>query len=460
MIDCLMVAVLVLTQTPAGGQATNTAVQSPCASNSAARTEAEQAALAEYNARRQRMGRSADDQMAMARWCQEHGLRAEALVHAAAAVERDPRKDAAWKLLGFQKIDGRWLDEGQAREELEQKKADREWAPRLTALHKALHGPRKQTKLAARKQAAEATEAREALARIEAPRAVPAVYREFARGTPDDQVIAVQIFGQIPSPLASKALAALAIYGSDPEVRRKATETLRGREPADYVDALLGLLVEPLRFEVRPDQLGIGGIGSPGVLVIEGEYQKLQRTYVGVNAVRRVADARFHRARRRLHHVRPGWLPGPPSQGRSNPLPAPGRPGISKRGHGRPGPTGGGSRPDQGRERRTPRVQWHHLPRAQVRHRQGPPGRSADLEGLAGRQSRITPGGTGTRPDPETDLLPVREALRDGLAGVQQPGGNLQDVRDGAFHLKTFGPTRETSGPEVLFADATAVNSI
>jgi hypothetical protein len=285
MIDRLMLAVLMLMQAP--GQvpapATGAAAGPSRATGAAATTVAEPAVLAEYNARRAHMGRSEDDQIAMARWCQEHGLRAEAIVHAGIAIERDPKRDAAWKLLGFRKVDGRWLNEEQAHAELEQKEADREWAKRLTSWHKALHGPRKTNKLAARKQAEEADSAREALDRLTDPSAVRTVYREFARGAPPDQEIAVQLFGQIRAPLATTALASLTIYGATPEIRRKATESLRGREPADYAGLLIGLLAKPIHYEVQPDRSGIGGIGSPGVLEIEGEETRLRRTYVGVS---------------------------------------------------------------------------------------------------------------------------------------------------------------------------------
>jgi hypothetical protein len=283
MIDRLMVATLMLLQTPPQKPATDTTASAPRAASKPGRTEAGQVDPGEYYSRRQLVGRSAGAHLALAQWCRDHNLRDEAILHANLALALDPRKDAARKMLGFQKIHGRWYTEEAAREELTQEKADREWAPKLTAWHKALHGPSKKTKLAAQKRAEEAASARDALARIDDARAVPAVYREFGRGAPNDQEIAVQIFGQIPAPMASKALAALAVYRTTPETRRIAIETLRQRKPADYVEALLGLLTPPLRYEVRPDSTGIGGVGSPGVLVIEDKHHRLERTYVGVD---------------------------------------------------------------------------------------------------------------------------------------------------------------------------------
>ena len=44
-----------------------------------------------------------------------------------------------------------------------------------------------------------------------------------------DQLILIQVLGQIDKPLSSKVLAMLAVYGKTPDVRRRATEILRGR---------------------------------------------------------------------------------------------------------------------------------------------------------------------------------------------------------------------------------------
>ncbi len=117
-------------------------------------------------------------------------------------------------------------------------------------------------------------------ARIEAeaisnPRAVQAIYSEFGVRSPKDQVIAIQLLGQIDTPLSSKVLALMAVYGKTPDVRRRATETLRRRDADDYLPVLVALLQDPLKYEVRP----VGGPGSPGVLFIEGERANVRRVY-------------------------------------------------------------------------------------------------------------------------------------------------------------------------------------
>ncbi len=226
------------------------------------------AALADYNGRRDKTPDTAAAQWKLALWCEQAGLKPEAYVHFGRVIEIDPRRDEAWRKLGFKKHDGRWMDDRQIAAEAERKKADATWAPRLKTWHKAIHDRKKPDP---RKR----DEAQAALDRITDPRAIPAIYREFGGGGAADQAVAVQLLGQVESPLASKALAFLAVYGKSPTVRRLATETLRGRPAGDYLDLLVGMMKDPLRFEVRP----VGGPGSPGVLFVEGERFNVQRFY-------------------------------------------------------------------------------------------------------------------------------------------------------------------------------------
>jgi len=67
----------------------------------------------------------------------------------------------------------------------------------------------------------------------------------------------------------------LAVYGKTPDVRRRATETLRGRDSDDYLPILVNLLSDPLEYEVRP----VGGPGSPGILYVQGQRFNVRRFY-------------------------------------------------------------------------------------------------------------------------------------------------------------------------------------
>ena len=224
---------------------------------------AESQALAKYNVMRADVADSATAHWKLALWCEQNGLRPEASFHFGKVIELDPKRDAAWQKLGFKKNDGRWMTPEQILAEDELKKSEKVWLAQLKKCHKEIHGGKKQA------------DAQATLDAITDPSAVSSIYREFGGGGARDQEIAVQLLGQIESPVASKVLALLAVYGKTPNVRRLATETLRGRKADEFLDFLVALMKDTLQYEVRP----VGGPGSPGVLFVEGEKFNVRRFY-------------------------------------------------------------------------------------------------------------------------------------------------------------------------------------
>lgn len=93
------------------------------------------ALLAEYRDRRAKTKDDPDAQWTLALWCEENGLKAEAVAHFTAVVKRDPKRDAAWRHLGFKKRGQNWVTDAQLAEEKaeadRQKQADRHWKPLL-----------------------------------------------------------------------------------------------------------------------------------------------------------------------------------------------------------------------------------------------------------------------------------------------------------------------------------------
>ncbi|MFO0908145.1 MAG: hypothetical protein U0794_07265 [Isosphaeraceae bacterium] len=220
--------------------------------------------LAEYNARAAATPDRAGPQWDLALWCEKNGLKAEAYTHLAAVVRLDPTRAGAWQKLGFTKRDGLWLNPEELAESDRQRAANALWAPKLKAIHKNIHagGPKQEA-------------AEEALAAIDDPRAVPALFKEFGQSGATDQLIAVRALGHLASPLSSRLLATLSIYGRTAEIRRQSVETLRSREPKDYLPVLAGMLLDPIKYEVHP----VGGPGSEGVLFLNGKRFNVRRVY-------------------------------------------------------------------------------------------------------------------------------------------------------------------------------------
>lgn len=225
------------------------------------------ARLAEYNARRERMENRVEGHWKLAVWCEEVGLKPEARAHFDTVTRLDPTRDAAWKRLGFKKMGKRWVtDEQVLAEKTEreaQRAADHAWKPLLTKWRAWLHEKGKKDK------------AEEGLAGLDDPRAVASVWAVFAEGDGAHQARAVQLLGQIDAPGASRALALMAVQGGTSEVRKAATETLRRRDPRDFVDFLISMIGTQLKYQVR----AVNGPNAPGELFVEGAKYNLRRVY-------------------------------------------------------------------------------------------------------------------------------------------------------------------------------------
>lgn len=73
-------------------------------------------------------------QWKLALWCEQNGLKAEAYAHFAAVVRLDPKREAAWRKLGFKRHGGRWLTDEQIATTEEQKAADKPTIEELVPL--------------------------------------------------------------------------------------------------------------------------------------------------------------------------------------------------------------------------------------------------------------------------------------------------------------------------------------
>ncbi len=230
---------------------------------------ARKALLQEYMQRRVKAPDKADDQWRLALWCEQNGLNEQALAHLHRVVQLDPRRDAAWRRLGYKKTGSRWakpeLVTAEKAELEAQVRANKFWRPRLEHLREALGGRNRDKRAAAA----------QALGQITDPRAVPMVWAVFARGTAANQQAAVQILGQVNAPGASRALTLMSLFSTSPEIRRQAVEILRRRDPREFAGLLVGMIRDRVKYKINR----VGGPGSPGALTVEGDKADTQRRY-------------------------------------------------------------------------------------------------------------------------------------------------------------------------------------
>ena len=187
---------------------------------------ARQELIREYLRRRARTPDRTDAQMKLAAWCEENGLKEQALAHFNEVIRIDPSREGAWKHLGYRRQGNRWVQPAELaaekQEAARQKQADKQWRPRLEKWRSDLQSKDK-TKRA---------KAEHALTEVTDPRAVPVIWSLFVRGNERQQQAAVPMLGQIDGPSASYGLAALAVFSPWPEVRGLATDTLKHRDRA------------------------------------------------------------------------------------------------------------------------------------------------------------------------------------------------------------------------------------
>jgi hypothetical protein len=220
-------------------------------------------ARVEYLDRKDRLLSSARGHWELGLWCERNGLEDEARSQFSEVIRLDPSRDAAWERLGYSKVDGRWMTEAQVAAAEAQEEANKVWGPRLSRLHDQLQDDRLRE------------EATLELLGIADPAAVPSIWNVFTRHGADDQLVAVQLLGQILTPESSTLLAMLAAHGRGESVRRAANETLRLRDPVDYAPALIDLMRPTLSYEYRP----VSGPGDRGILVVSRGGDTLRRVY-------------------------------------------------------------------------------------------------------------------------------------------------------------------------------------
>ncbi len=230
---------------------------------------AQAALISEYLERRARTPHKADTQLKLAAWCAEKGLKEQALAHYTEVTLIDPSREAAWKHLGYVKRGNHWVKpEDAAAQKLEnerQRHADQHWKTRLEKLREGLES----SSLPHRNKA------REGLAEVTDPRAVPMVMHIFGSGSEPFQLVAIQLLSQIQGPAASLSLTTLALDNPSAAVRRRAADALARRDPRDIIGRLIARVHKPYRYEVKSAQ----GPGSTAALIVDGEKFDVQRFY-------------------------------------------------------------------------------------------------------------------------------------------------------------------------------------
>jgi hypothetical protein len=222
-------------------------------------------ALKAYRRVRERAPQTVEGQLALAEWCAEQKLPLRTRAHLNQVIELDPDHELARRLLGFQRIDGQWLDadqiEGMRTESVRLGAALTKWQPKLADLLSEL----------ASKQLSRRDRAREELGKIDDPDAVPAIELILARHSEEIAALAVELLNRIDTVEAVEAITRLAIYSPWESVQQAAVEQLKPRDPAAYAPMLLGVLEAPLKSDAEFVREGNGQFVYRHMIYREGQ---------------------------------------------------------------------------------------------------------------------------------------------------------------------------------------------
>jgi hypothetical protein len=222
-----------------------------------------------YSARLKANRDLAQAHAALGSWCDQKGLKPEAMAHFTTAVHLDASRESSWRHLGYVKRNGRWTSREQAvaeeEDEREQRQANRHWEPLLRKWRGWLGGSSSQRE-----------QAEERLAAVTDPRAVPTILKVFpVGGSVSDQSRLVGLLGRIDDPRSSLGLAQVAVRTRAGRVQAEAIEVLRKRPRRDYA----GHLVESIRDKIAISVQPVQGPGSRGAMVLDTPRLRVVLTY-------------------------------------------------------------------------------------------------------------------------------------------------------------------------------------
>ncbi len=220
------------------------------------------ALLKEYLQRRANTPETADGHWKLAMWCEQNGLKQQAIAHFHQVLKRDPSRDAAWKHLGFKKSAGGG--------------SSRSWWPPPRPCRRSSSG---RTSTGSRSSSAIAPPSRVRTATRRANgRASPGADHRPGRGA--DGVGDVRARGRgarkaWPCRCSARSTTrrrrgcwcSWRSSAARRPVRGEAAATLRQRDAREFAAMLIEMILEPIEYEVKK----VRGPGQGGELLIKGQ---------------------------------------------------------------------------------------------------------------------------------------------------------------------------------------------
>jgi len=190
---------------------------------------------------RDRYPATVESQLELARWCGAHGLPDQQRAHLTKVLELDPEHVIARAALGFERVDGMWIDVAEVTKGSERSKelAEnlRSWKPKCEQILAGLQNTSQHRRAAAVSQ----------LKAIHDKAAIPALEATFTAVDEPIAQLLVETLSRISGYDATLALARQAVLSPWPLVQQAATTELAERPKDAYVPELLASLYSPVQ---------------------------------------------------------------------------------------------------------------------------------------------------------------------------------------------------------------------
>ncbi len=196
--------------------------------------------LAEYESRRLQLADTLQNHLSLAQWCLDQKLVPQARAHFERVVQFDSDHVAARVALGYQLIAGEWISPQQmavwaAKGEASRASLEIYGEPLRKIAHDLSHA-NQDKQLSARRSLMEMTQAE----------CIPAAESVFRLASEDVSLVVVEWLSAHDSVEGSLALLNYAVQHTSPNVRERATQSLKERPHHDFVPQLLNMLSSPV----------------------------------------------------------------------------------------------------------------------------------------------------------------------------------------------------------------------
>lgn len=238
----------------------------------AEKTSADQNQL-QYVSLRDKASDDQESHLNLARWAQRRGLQEQSRAHLLRVLDFDPENTQVRRQLGHVNVAGRWLTQEQAEELVAENnrrsELARRWAEPVSIIATRLASPRNTDR----------EQGQELLNNIADPEATYAIEDVLTSQTMPVAGLAIDKIASFEGQAPTGSLLRTAVYHDDDRARQVALRSLKGRETAEFLPELIGMIESPIKSQFVLTEVGFGQLFHRHVFTQQRIDQDVVRQY-------------------------------------------------------------------------------------------------------------------------------------------------------------------------------------